>query len=185
MQRGTGGQSWRRRQELGKIYKIVPRARSGRNYLFWKKNRRNPPPDPFRAAGRWDISSPQVTPRSNADPPSATTKETDRVDELCNATGIEYKAYLREFPETGGVIFLVATCWYPSYGSLYEVYVQADEGTWEGWELRQRGPDGMPLLNSYHVASGIRRVGLPEGRPSQIQVQDASGSHTVDVEPWS
>jgi hypothetical protein len=107
------------------------------------------------------------------------------VDELCSATGIEYRAYLREFPDTGGVIFLVATCWYPSYGSLYEVYVKADEASWEGWQLRQRGPDGMPLLNSYHVASGTRRVGLPDGPPpTQIQVEDATGTQTVDVEVW-
>ncbi len=62
--------------------------------------------------------------------------------------------------------------------------MKADENTWEGWELREAGPDGMPLLNSYHIASGIRRVGIPENLPTQIQVTDHSGTHTVDVQDW-
>lgn len=111
--------------------------------------------------------------------------ESTNVKGVQPATGsaIEYKAYARSFkPEPGSdkVLYLIATCFYPTGG--YEIFFEAGAEP-DTFTLMEKAPGISNQLMTYYIASwtnGQRR----SDKPSQITVMDAHGMHKVAVVLW-
>lgn len=99
----------------------------------------------------------------------------------CNAQGIAYKAYAREFQQGAPpVIYVFASCWMEN--SVSEVFFVRERGL--RWTLMQRVPTIIDTLLTYYQASAT--TAQPTlGVGQTIEVVDAFGTHHVPVEPWN
>ena len=101
--------------------------------------------------------------------------------QLSNGTAIEYKAYARKFGgESGAVLYLIATCAYPTGG--YEIFFEAEYGL-QTFKLMEIPPGLAPQLVTYYVASWTSSQRLVDP-PEQVTMVDAHGEHRVAVMPW-
>jgi hypothetical protein len=103
---------------------------------------------------------------------------------LCRGFAIEYKAYARSFTadQDLAVLYLVATCWFER-GNL-SVFFEEVPG---GFRLMVESLAGhFPHLYTYYIATWPTK-GAPglSKLPPRVTIQDAFGTHIVDVMPWN
>ncbi|MGH9405667.1 MAG: hypothetical protein ACRD3D_07530 [Terriglobia bacterium] len=102
---------------------------------------------------------------------------------LSHGTGLEYKAFARRFLQgPDGVLYLVATCYYPT--SDFTIFFQENAGT---FQLMEQPPSGIfRHLVTYYVASWPSAgVSAERQLPEEVTIVDAQGEHRVPVRPWS
>jgi len=98
-----------------------------------------------------------------------------------HGTAIEYKAFARSFHGSGpAVLYLFATCSYPTGG--YTIFFEAGSkpGEFELLETRQQIVN--PLV-TYYVADWTSSQPLATP-PTHVKITDAHGTHSVPVKPW-
>lgn len=97
----------------------------------------------------------------------------------CTAPDIVYRAFGRPYDGgRGQVINLFASCSYPT--GAWHIFFQGDSGG--TYTLMERPPGIAPQLVTYYTASFTPGAGLATPVKT-VSIQDASGSHTVPVEP--
>ena len=103
--------------------------------------------------------------------------------QLSRGVNIEYKAFKRTFftNSTDGVLFLLATCEYPSNG--FSIFFEEDSGK---FNLMEQPPSGINLnLDTFCVAVWpAKSVSGESPVPSHVTIVDAQGEHRVPVEYW-
>jgi hypothetical protein len=106
----------------------------------------------------------------------------DSTPQLSHGQAIEYRAYARAF-DTGSnaaVLYLLATCYYPV--GQYQIFLEGSGDN--NFNLMEIVPTVHNELTTYYVASWTSSYPLADP-PTTVTITDASGSHTVPVEPWS
>lgn len=105
----------------------------------------------------------------------------DSNTKLADGQEISYKAYSRTFGSAGdgAVIYVVATAAYPIGG--YDLFFRQDGGN--KWSLWQSHPGPANQLVTYYIASGTTSQHLLDP-PSELEIEDAYGTHTVPVQAW-
>jgi hypothetical protein len=118
---------------------------------------------------------------------SATLTGTSTGSALSNGLAIEYKAFARTFFEgdAAGVLYLMATCYYPTNG--FTIFFEPSEDNPAKFSLMEQPPTGVFLnLVTYYAAiwrtdgvSGLQTL------PKHVMIVDAQGEHRIHVHPWS
>jgi hypothetical protein len=113
----------------------------------------------------------------------STAPATPLAPSLSHGVEIEYKAFARSFSQgdKAGVLYLVATCNYPTSG--FTIFFQEDSGK---FKLMEQPPTGVFLnLVTYYVASWPPAgVSEESALPTHVTIVDAYGEHPVHVKPW-
>ncbi len=102
---------------------------------------------------------------------------------LSNGLQIEYKAFKRTFftNTTDGVLYLMATCAYPSTG--FTIFFEESAGK---FNLMEQPPTGVVLnMDTFYVAVWpAKSVSNESAVPTHVTIVDAQGEHPVHVEHW-
>lgn len=99
--------------------------------------------------------------------------------QLSHGSAISYKVFARSFPGTDPVLFLMATCYYPT--GEWEIFFTGNGNF--SWNLMEKVPGLVNHLVTYYVASWTSSFPM-SNIPSSVTIVDAFGSHSVPVEPW-
>ncbi len=110
--------------------------------------------------------------------PAATT-------ELSHGLAIEYKAFARSFSkgDTDGVLFLLASCYYPTNG--FTIFFQESAGK---YQLMEQPPTGVFLNLVTYYAACWPTTGVSfesDNLPKHVTIVDAQGEHSVEVRQWT
>jgi hypothetical protein len=101
--------------------------------------------------------------------------------QLARGSGISYKAFSMPYDSEGGtVIFLYATCSYPTGG--WNIFFSTDGSN--QWALYETVPGFPNHLVTYYIAGFTSAFGL-QTNPTSVQIRDGYGTHSVPVEAWS
>jgi hypothetical protein len=104
---------------------------------------------------------------------------------LSHGLAIEYKAFARTFSkdDPAGVLFLLASCYYPTNG--FTIFFQENAGK---YQLMEQPPTGVFLnLVTYYAAcwpaNGVSFES--DDLPRHVTIVDAQGEHSVEVRHWT
>jgi hypothetical protein len=127
--------------------------------------------------------SDQTNPVSNqeSEPASGSAPTTG----LSHGIALEYKAFARSFPkgDTAGVLFLLASCYYPTSG--FTIFFQENSGK---YQLMEQPPTGvfLNLVTYYAACWPTKGVSFEsDDLPKHVTIVDAQGEHSVEVRQWT
>jgi hypothetical protein len=118
---------------------------------------------------------------------STTSTATSTASGLSHGVEIKYKAFARTFSQdqAAGVLYLMATCFYPTNG--FTIFFEAIAGEPGKFNLMEQPPSGI-FLNLVTYYGAIWRTDGVSGLqtlPTHVTIADAQGEHRIHVEPWS
>jgi hypothetical protein len=103
---------------------------------------------------------------------------------LSHGIDIKYHAFARSFSkgDRAGVLFLLASCYYPTNG--FTIFFEENAGK---YQLMEQPPTGVFLnLVTYYAAcwppQGVSFEA--DNVPKQVTIVDAQGEHVVEVRHW-
>jgi hypothetical protein len=105
---------------------------------------------------------------------------------LSHGQAISYKAFARNFTQdkSVGVLYLMATCFYPTNG--FTIFFEPVAGDSAKFNLMEQPPTGIFLNLVTYYAAVWRTDGVSDLQPvpKYVTIVDAEGEHTIYVEPW-
>jgi hypothetical protein len=103
---------------------------------------------------------------------------------LSHGIAIEYQAFARSFSkgDSAGVLFLLASCYYPTSG--FTIFFEENAGK---YQLMEQPPTGvfLNLVTYYAACWPAQGVSFEaDDPPKHVTIVDAQGEHVVKVRHW-
>jgi hypothetical protein len=119
-----------------------------------------------------------------SDPTSAPPPGPAPTATLSHGIAIEYQAFARSFSkgDSAGVLFLLASCYYPTSG--FTIFFEENAGK---YQLMEQPPTGVFLNLVTYYAACWPKQGVSfeaDNLPKQVTIVDAQGEHVVKVRHW-
>jgi hypothetical protein len=116
-----------------------------------------------------------------SDPTSAPPSGPAPTAALSHGIAIEYQAFARSFSkgDSAGVLFLLASCYYPTSG--FAIFFEENAGK---YQLMEQPPTGVFLNLVTYYAACWPKQGVSfeaDNLPKQVTIVDAQGEHVVKV----